>query len=102
MSDYLIYLFTVNIFLVFVDATIGYYAAPMLARLGGNDDETTASATRGVRTLLAAVVALYMFFNCLAFFHVKPLLLLLVTGVIVVDIVAQIVLTLKMGRRKEQ
>jgi len=95
MDAYLPYIFVGNIFLTFIDATIGYYAAPTLARIGAGDEAGIEWATQGVRKLLAAVVALYMFFNCLAFFNRKTLLLLIVTGVIVLDIVCQ----LMVGRR---
>jgi hypothetical protein len=49
-----------------------------------------------VRKLLAGVVALYMFFNCLAYFNDKPLLLLIVTSVIVLDIVCQLMVSRKL------
>lgn len=102
MDPYLIYIFVGNIFLTFVDATIGYHTAPTLARIGASDEEGVEWATRGVRKLLAGVVALYMFFNCLAFFNGRPLLLVIVSGVVVLDIVCQIVLARKMGDRQNQ
>ena len=102
METYLPYIFISNIILIFIDATIGYHAAPTLARLGGGDEAGTEWAISGVRKLLAGVVALYMYFNCLAFFDEKQWLLLLVTGVIVLDIVAQIMVSGKMRSRKEQ
>ena len=102
MDAYLPYIFISNIFLTFIDATIGYHAAPTLARLGASDEAGTEWAIRGVRKVLAAVVALYMYFNCLAFFDNKPSLLFIVTGVIVVDIVAQLVVSGKMRSRKER
>lgn len=102
MDAYLPYIFISNIMLTFIDATLGYHAAPTLARLGASDEAGAEWATRGVRKLLAAVVALYMYFNCLAFFDQKPLLLLIVTGVIVVDIVAQLMVSGKIRSRKEE
>lgn len=102
MDPYLPIFFICNIVLTFIDATIGYHAAPTLALLGGNDAADTERAVRGVRKLLAAVVALYMFFNCLAFYNHRPLLLLVVTGVIVLDILAQTMVSGKMSKRKRQ
>lgn len=102
MEPYLPMLFIGNIVLTFIDATVGYHAAPVLALLGGNDEEDTERTVRGVRKLLAAVVALYMFFNCFAFYNQKPLLLLVVTGVIVLDILAQALIGGKMSKRKGQ
>jgi hypothetical protein len=93
-------IFFCNIFLVFIDATIGYYAAPMLARLGTRDEAGIEWAVQGVRKLLVGVVALYMFFNCLAFFNEKPLLLLIVTSVVVLDIVCQLAVSRKLRERE--
>ena len=101
MDLHLPYIFVANIFLTFVDATIGYYAAPAITRLGGGDETDAEWAVRGVRKLLAGVVALYMFFNCLAFFDHKPWLLYFVSAVLAVDIVAQLIICRKtMHRRK--
>lgn len=102
MEHYLQHIFVLNIFLVFIDATIGYYAAPSLALLADAAEDAADNAVRGIRSLLAVVVALYMFFNCSAFFNANHPLLLLVTGVVGVDIVAQLVLRFRMKRRKEQ
>lgn len=98
MEPYLTYIFVLNIFLTFVDATIGYYAAPALGRLAGNEEpERTA---RGIRRLLAWVVTLYMFFNCLGYFEQKPWLLLFTSMVLAVDITAQFFIFRKMSGRK--
>ena len=102
MEQYLPHIFVLNIFLTFTDATIGYHAAPTLSQIGAGDDVNAEWAIRGVRTLLAAVVAIYMFFNCLVFFDPRPLLLISVTLVIICDIVAQVVLSLKIKKHKEQ
>ena len=101
MDAYLPYIFISNIFLIFIDASIGYHAAPTLVRLREADEEDKDWAIRGVRKLLAGVVALYMFFNCLVYFDQKPLLLLMVTAVIVFDIVAQLLVCGKMRDQKE-
>ena len=100
MDSFLPYLFIINVFLTLVDATIGYHTAPTLVRLGAATEEDAEQAVRGVRTLLTGVVALYMFFSCLAFFRGQPTFLLVVTAVIVVDIVAQLVLSRKMRTRE--
>lgn len=96
MNAYLPYIFVSNIFLTFIDATIGYYAAPALARIGARDEEGIEWAVQGVRKLLAGVVALYMFFNCLAYFNEKPLLLIIVTSVVILDIVCQLMVNRKL------
>jgi len=101
MDAYLPYIFISNIFLTFIDATIGYCAAPTLARLGASDEDGVEWAVQGVRKLLAGVVALYMFFNCLAYFNEKPLLLVIVTSVIVLDIVCQLVVNHKLRQRQK-
>ena len=100
MEYYLSYIFIFNVFLTLVDATIGYHAAPLLVRLGAANDEDAGQAVRGVRKLLTGVVALYMFFSCLAFFRAQPVFLLVVTSVIVVDIVAQLAISRKMRMRE--
>ena len=103
MDSFLPYIFISNIFLTFIDATIGYHAAPVLARIGASDQEGIEWATQGVRKLLAGVVALYMFFNCLAYFNGRTLLILIVTSVIVIDIVCQLLVSRKLrDQQKEQ
>ncbi|QWV94333.1 hypothetical protein KP004_03870 [Geomonas oryzisoli] len=93
--ELLTYVFVANIFLTFIDATIGYYAAPAIAALAGSDQEEAEGSVRGIRSLLSFVVALYMFFNCLAFFDRTPWLLYLTTAVLVVDVTAQLVIIRK-------
>lgn len=101
MDPYFPYIFISNVFLTLADATIGYHAAPTLIRLGTTDEESAVRTLHGMRTLLAGVVAIYMFCNCLAFFNRQPFFLLVVTGIIVLDIVAQLVVSGKMRNRKE-
>ncbi|MCM0082479.1 hypothetical protein L4X63_12845 [Geomonas sp. Red32] len=96
MERYLPHLFVVNFVLTLVDASIGYHAAPLLVRLTNGGEEAEESATRTVRSLLAAVVGSYMFLNCLFYFNPRPSLLLTVTGFIVVDMVCQLWLRRKM------
>ena len=85
-------LFVVNILLVLADASLGYRCAPRLLRLVGHrfesdDPEEALHAVRSVRRMLTGVVSLYMFFNCLAFYHGDLVYLLLVTGFILLDII---------------
>lgn len=100
MEPYLPYIFVGNIFLVFIDATIGYHAAPALSLLAGNDGEGAERAVVGVRKLLAWVVTLYMFFNCLAYFDRKPWLLYFTSAVLFVDIAAQLIILRRMAGHK--
>lgn len=100
MDLHLTYIFVANIFLTFIDATVGYHAAPALALLAGNDEDDRERTSRGVRKLLSWVVTLYMFFNCLAYFDRVPWLLYFTSAVLAVDITAQVVIFRKMiGRR---
>lgn len=99
MDQYFTHIFAANIFLIFLDATIGYYAAPAIALLAGGEEADAERALRGVRKLLTWVVTLYMFFNCLAFFEQKPWLLYCTTTVLAVDIAAQLIIFRKMMGR---
>lgn len=99
MDHYFTYIFVGNIFLIFIDATIGYHAAPAIALLAGGEEEGAQRALHGVRKLLAWVVALYMFFNCLAFFDQISWLLYFTTAVLAVDIAAQTIILRKMRGR---
>ena len=99
MDHHLSYVFLANVFFILVDATIGYHAAPALSRLGGVDQSDAEWTVRGVRKLLAGVVTLYTFFNCLAFFDQKPWFLYFVSAVLAVDIAAQLIICRKMTLR---
>ncbi|QXE89098.1 hypothetical protein KP001_11535 [Geomonas subterranea] len=98
------YAFVANIFLTFIDATIGYLAAPALAALMGSGEEGSEEGSEGpvggIRRLLSFVVALYMFFNCLAYFDRIGWLLYFTTAVLAVDITAQLVIFRKMTRSR--
>lgn len=99
MERYLLPLFIANGVLVLVDASLGYHVAPLLIRRQvAASGEEPLSAT-GVRRLLAVLVALYMFFSCLAYFQGQMMFLLVITGVVVIDIIAQLVIRLRLGRR---
>lgn len=93
--------FVLNIFLTFIDATVGYHAAPALSRLAGVRRDGTESAVRSVRALLTGVVALYMFFNCLAFFDGTTWLMYAVSAVLAVDIAAQLVILSRVSSREK-
>lgn len=95
MTYNLVTIFTVNIVLILADASLGYHVAPFLMQQSLPEDADAVKAVMGVRRLLAAVVALFMFFNCLAWYKGELLYLLLVTGAIVLDIILQVVLRVK-------
>lgn len=100
MKQLVPYLFSLNIVLILVDAGLGYFVAPlMLRKVEGGEADSTAMATVSVRRLLSVIVAFYMFFNCLAYFKVNTVLLLIVTGVVVFDIVFQLVVRRKLRRK---
>ncbi len=90
MERYLIAIFVGNFLLVLVDASLGYHLAPRLIRPGATDPETAARLTGGLRRLLSCVVALYMFFNCFAYFQGNSVLILVVGGIILLDIAVQL------------
>lgn len=78
-------IFIVNSLMILVDASLGYYFAPQL--LSGVDDaEAMESGIKTTRKLLSAVVALYMFFNCLGFFQKRSAYLFAVSGLILLDL----------------
>jgi hypothetical protein len=83
-------LFVLNMFLILLDASLGYYLAPHLLRHSeGADAELRESAIHTVRRMLTALVTLYMFFNCLGFFDGNSSLLMIVSALVVCDIVGQ-------------
>jgi len=99
MERYILHIFVLNWVLVIADAAMGYHVAPLLVGMREEPDpEAVDRGAQSIRRLLAFVVALYMFFNCLAYFRGNVLLLLLVSGIIMLDIVFQ--LMLKWRRRR--
>lgn len=96
MERYILHIFLLNWLLVIADAAMGYHVAPLLVRMR---DASIEGGTIMVRRLLCFVVALYMFFNCLAYFRGNVLLLLLVSGIVIFDIVFQSVVKWKISRR---
>lgn len=91
MEPYHLLIFILNILLVLLDAVIGYHFAPRLLS-GMGEPQDVASGVRTTRKLLPVVVALYMFFNCLGYFQGRTVYLLSVNGLILVDIVLQLLL----------
>jgi hypothetical protein len=95
MERYLLPIFLVNWLLVIVDAAFGYHLAPlMVQRTGG-----AAGTVKGLRRLLAAMVALYMFFSCLAYFRGHTVFLLVVTGLLLLDLGGQFYLRWRFRRK---
>jgi small neutral amino acid transporter SnatA (MarC family) len=100
MEKYVQYLFVANALLVIIDAAMGYFLAPLLLSRMNSDNVDSAAWTAGsIRRLLSFVVALYMFFNCMAYFRHNNILLLIVTGVVVFDIAFQLIARWKINRQ---
>ena len=94
MEPYHLSIFIINTVLVLVDAALGYHVAPRL--LAGMDEpEAVEAGVRTTRGLLPVVVALYMFFNCLGYFRGRTTYLLAVSGLILLDLVLQLLLRRK-------
>lgn len=94
----LLSLFVANLVLTLVDAAVGYRMAPLFMRRFVPDAESAEVSARSMRAMLAAVVALYMFFNCLGYFRGNVAILAVVAVVILVDMIAQLVLGRKLRR----
>jgi len=89
VEQYHLPIFIINSVLVLVDTVIGYHLAPRL--LAGMDEpEAVEAGVRTTRGLLSAVVALYMFFNCLGYFQGRTVYLLSVSGLVLVDMALQL------------
>ncbi|BCS55688.1 hypothetical protein [Geobacter sp. SVR] len=99
MDQFHLPLFLLNTLLVLLDASLGFFLAPRLLSLFNPDDpEAGASVARSTRRLLPAIVALYMFFNCLGYFQARPAYLLTVCGLILTDLALQLLLRRKARR----
>lgn len=98
MEQYQLFIFVANIPLILIDAALGYHMAPRL--LSGYEEELAQSAVKTTRSLLAAVVALYMFCNCLGYFQGSTPYLLLVTGLVLIDMGLQYWLVRRKNSRK--
>lgn len=96
MEPYYLPIFIFNILMILVDAALGYHFAPRLLA-GMGEPETVEAGVRTTRKLLPAIVALYMFFNCMGYFQGRTAYLLSVSGLILVDLVLQLLL-----RRKQR
>lgn len=91
MEKFFLPVFILNIFLVMLDAALGYLSAPQLLAKAG-EPEIAAVGIRNARRLLPAVVALYMFFNCLGYFQGRSGILFSVTGLVCIDLALQLYL----------
>jgi ABC-type siderophore export system fused ATPase/permease subunit len=98
MDRYFPHWFAINALLVLCDAALGFHIAPLLSRFGKGDPDSQPLAASAIRRLLALMVAIYMFFNCLAYFRGNSTLLVLVTIVVILDILFQLVLQWKVKR----
>lgn len=87
MEQYHFPLFLFNIVLILTATSLGYFLAPRL--LAGVGDDDRPQAVRATRSILAAAVALYMFFNCLGYFRGEGVYLLAVTALAAIDIALQ-------------
>ncbi len=93
-------LFVANIVLIIMDASIGYHVAPDLMRLApGDGAEPVDASVRSMRRMLAGVVTLYMFFNCLAYFRHETSLMLIVTALILFDLGGQVYMRYRSARK---
>jgi hypothetical protein len=77
--------------MVLVVTSLGYHLAPLLMA-GMDEPEAIESGVRTTRKLLPLVVALYMFFNCLGYFQGRTGCLLAISGMILVDLVLQLLI----------
>lgn len=105
----LLLLFIFNILMILVDASVGYYLTPKLfppQTVVDDEDEfdepAKPAAPRTIRWMLTGVVALYMFFNCLAFFRKDLPLIIVVSALILLDLIGQLYVKRKAGQRKDQ
>jgi hypothetical protein len=57
-----------------------------------DEPEAVEAGVRTTRFLLPAVVALYMFFNCLGYFQGRTVCLLAVSGLVLMDMALQLLL----------
>ena len=91
MEQYHLPIFIINTVMVLVDTALGYHLAPRLLA-GVDEPEAVETGVRTTRSLLPVVVALYMFFNCLGYFQGRTVYLLSVSGLVLVDLVLQLLM----------
>jgi hypothetical protein len=107
MDSLLLPIFLVNILMILLDASIGYHLSPQIFTAPPEDDadpfsEEEPPAPRTIRWMLTGVVALYMFFNCLAFFRTDLPLILVVSALIILDILGQLYVRRKARQGKNK
>lgn len=96
----LLAVFSLNIVLILLDASLGYHLAPHLTRLSPADDNRDpAAVVLSIRRLLSGVVLLYMFFNCLAYFRQDNSLMAIVSILILLDLGGQLYVRFRIRRR---
>lgn len=88
MDSLVLVLFLLNTVMILVDASVGYHMAPLIMEIV-DDPEAGEAGVRTTRKLLSAVVALYMFFNCMGYFQGRLPYLLTVSGLIAFDLALQ-------------
>jgi hypothetical protein len=91
VEQYHLPIFIINTVMVLVDTALGYHLAPRLLA-GVDEPEAVETGVRTTRNLLPVVVALYMFFNCLGYFQGRTVYLLSVSGLVLVDLVLQLLM----------
>jgi hypothetical protein len=103
-EEILLAFFIINWLLVIVDASLGYFLMPMVIPRNSPDvvtgsDEGHSAAVVGMRRLLTIMVVLYMTVNCYAYYQKHATLLYVITGIVLVDIIAQLALRRHRTRR---
>ena len=92
--------FSLNFVLILVDASLGYHLAPHLLSLAPQDEDRDPTAVvRSIRRMLTAVVTLYMFFNCLAYFRQDNALMAIVSVLILLDLGGQLYVRYRVRRQ---
>jgi hypothetical protein len=90
MEQFLLPLFMLNLLLVLIDASVGYHLAPLLYNAAGGEEEDALKGVGKIRRMLKFMVALYMFFNCFAYFNYNHSLLMVVTVLVLLDLGGQL------------
>ena len=104
-QELLLAFFVLNWLLIIADASLGYFVLPLMLPQGterGGAEEPEAGEGRtlgGMRRLLTVMVLLYMFVNCYAYYRGHGLLLYVVTGLVLIDIVLQLVIRRRKARQ---
>jgi hypothetical protein len=94
VEQYHLLIFIVNTVMVLAVTAIGYFLTPVLMS-GMGEPESVEAGVRTTRGLLPVVVALYMFFNCLGYFQGRTLYLVSVSGLVLFDLVLQLIMRRK-------